>query len=155
MAKKYELDADGAYKYILDYLDKFDRTEMQIRIKLKEKGFDYESRNTAVEKAKEYGFIDDDRFSKRYIEMNSTTKGKRRIRQELSSKGISQEIIDKYLGDIENEAESCYAVAEKFLKNRKPDEKLRERLFRRLVSRGFSYSDIKATMNKFNLSTDD
>lgn len=150
MAKKYDLTPEGAYKYVLDYLDRFDRTEMQVRRKLKERGFDTESRAAAVTKAKGYGYIDDERYATRYVELHAATKGKRRIKRELAEKGVSETIIEKVTSDIEDEHDSCYAVAEKFLRSKKRDEKLRERLFRHLVSRGFGYDDIKSTMRRFD-----
>ncbi len=154
MAKKYDLTPEGAYKYVLDYLDRFDRTEMQVRRKLKERGFDAESRQTAVTRAKDYGYIDDERFATRYSELHSASKGKHRIKRELAEKGISESVIEKVLSDITDENDSCYAVAEKFLRSKKRDEKLRERLSRHLVSRGFGYDDIKSTMKKFDLDSD-
>lgn len=150
MAKKYYLTPEGAYKYVLDYLDRFDRTEMQVRRKLKEKGFDLESRTAAVTKAKDYGYIDDERYAERYVEIHTASKGKRRIKRELIEKGIAEAVVDKILIDVTDEDESCYAVAEKFLRAKKRDEKLRERLFRHLVSRGFGYDDVKSTMRKFD-----
>ncbi len=155
MAKKLTLSPEGAFQYILSYLTRSAKTEMQVRIKLKEKGFSIDDRNYAVNKAIALDYINDQNYAESYVEFYSKAKGKVRLKRELHEKGVADNIIDKVLSTIDSEKDNCYAVAVKYLKNKKKDVKLREKLLRHLVSRGFSYSIIKTVLDRLDISYDE
>ncbi len=154
MAKKLVLSPEGAFQYILSYLTRSAKTEMQVRIKLKEKGFSMDERNYAVNKAIVLGYINDQDYAESYVEFYAKAKGKVRLRRELHEKGIADSIIDRVLEGIEDERDNCYNVAKKYLKGKKKDEKLREKLLRHLVARGFSYSVIKTVLDRLDIDYD-
>ncbi len=151
MAKKLELTKEGAFEYILSYLTRSAKTEMQVRIKLKEKGFSMDDRNYAVNKAIVLNLINDEDYANNYVEFYGKTRGKVRLKRELHEKGVSDKIIVAVLEEKTDENDNCYAVATKYLKNKKRDEKIKERLLRHLVARGFAYSVIKGVLDRLDL----
>ncbi len=155
MAKKLELSGDGAFQYLLSYITRSAKTEMQVRIKLKEKGFSIDDRNFAVNKAIVLNLINDQDYAVNYVEFYGKARGKVRLKRELHDKGVSDKIIDEVLSEKEDEVDNCFAVATKYLKNKKRDEKLKEKLLRHLVSRGFSYSIIKGVLDRLDIRYDE
>ncbi len=151
MAKRLLLTKEGAFDYLLSYLTRSAKTEMQVRIKLKEKGFSIDDRNYAVNKAIVLNLINDEEYAISYVEFYGKARGKVRLKRELHEKGVSDAIIARVLEDKDDEQETCLAVAQKYLKNKKRDEKLKEKLLRHLMSRGFAYSIIKGVLDALDL----
>lgn len=124
------------------------KTEKQIRDKLKD---EYSPRviEETIEKLKEYNLVDDRIYAKRYIKEKLSTRGKQRIISELYNKGISKRIIESSFDEDfkEDEVINAKNVALKkysSLKNRETDPiKIKEKLYRFLLSRGYGYDVIK------------
>lgn len=142
MKKEVELNAEVAYAAVLKILNRADKTEAEIRKKLKEKGFSYSDASAAVLRAKNNGLIDDARYAELYFEFNRERKGSRRIRLELERKGIADELIKEVLMENE-EYDACLNVALRFARNKARDEKFTAKLMRHLAARGFEYGAIK------------
>ncbi len=147
MKKEIELNAETAYAAVLRILNRADKTEAEIRKKLKEKGFSYNDRTAAVERAKNNGLINDERYAELYFEFNRERKGSRRIRQELERKGIAEELIKNVLAENE-EGDACLEVAMRFARNKTRDEKFQAKLMRHLAARGFEYGAIRKAVMK-------
>lgn len=135
-------------KYLYSQLDKYFKTKYGYYKKLTEKGFSKSSAKKAVDKAEELGFIDDGYFVERYIERNCAKKGKFAIKRELLSKGVASDIIDAKLAEAEFSSDSLLALAEKLVKRTDDIRKDKATLYRKLVSRGFSYDDVNAAIQK-------
>jgi regulatory protein len=97
----------------------------------------------------EKGYIDDEKFTRYWVENRSLTKGasRRKLQAELRTKGIESSVIDRYLTESArtDEGELAKIIAKK--RNRYPDD---QKLIQYLARQGFSYEDIKN-----GLATDD
>ena len=160
-----EIDEDYLNKLLLDngelacfdraltYLEKNIKTEKGIRDYLKQKGFLDESVDNAVEKLIEYGYIDDSVYAENYIRTYADKKGRKLLRFELSIKGVDKAIIEAKLEellDFEDEFASCKELCKKYVKNKIVDQKLKQKAYAHLVSKGFS-SDIISRVLKEEL----
>lgn len=128
----------------LGALEKSMKSERMLKTYLKEKGYPLLCINKAIEKLKEYGYIDDEAFVENFISTYSSSKSKRKIKYDLLSKGIKEEIIERHLKSIddEDEREKCVKFALKYMKNREFDLKTKQKLFNHLAGKGFDYDDI-------------
>ena len=79
-----------------------DRTERQLRDKLKQKGYSDEIVNQAVEYVKSFGYINDANYAERFIQSRQTSKSRYEIYAALCQRGVDRELIEQAL-DI------CYA----------------------------------------------
>ena len=121
--------------------------------------------NETIKRLKKNGFINDLEFSYWFVKQRISfrPRGKRGLGMELRQKGISGEMIDQILNDsslysIKVEEKAVRKVAEKAFKQltgskvdkgRKLDNyKLKQRLYGRLVSRGFSFEMIKKVVDE-------
>lgn len=139
----------------LNLVSKFLKTEKQIKDYLKEKSFTQTAIDYAINKLKEYNYINDIQYAKNYVQSRQNSKGKRAIKFELKAKGIAEEIINRVLDETENSQEVIEKLALKFVKNKKNDEKIKEKLFRHLVSKGFEFDEIKSAIDKVIKTEDD
>ena len=79
-----------------------DRTEAQLREKLLQAEFSPELVEDAIAYVKSYGYIDDERYVRNYIEYRREQKSRRQLEQELQyRKGVPQELIQKVYEDLE------------------------------------------------------
>lgn len=133
------------------------RSEREICERLKKKGFTEETVKKTLSFLKDKRFINDGLFAKSWIESRLRKPlGLRRIKQELTLKGISKGIIDGQLGifrDNYPEEEIVARIAkEKFFKLKGVDaEKKKRRISQFLLRRGFSPGIVYEVMNSKGL----
>lgn len=135
-------DASQALKKIVDLVNVSDRSELSVRERLSQCGFEEAAIEEAVSRAKDYGFIDDKRFAEVLIRSRiAQCKGSAGIERELAKNGIDPSSIEgwPYAYEVDDEVELDRALS--FLDRKPPKSKnLRESAFRKLVQRGFPIS---------------
>ncbi len=150
-------EKDKASNYAMYLLAKKDRTKNEIISKLKDKGFDEEIINSAIDKLEEYNYINDEAYCERYI--NDKTKfskyGVNKIKSKLYAKGVDKEIISKEIVKIDNdlEFENALALAQKKLSSIKESDKykIKAKLSNHLITKGFSYDTIRKVFSQLEL----
>lgn len=143
----YEDQKITGFEKAITLLTKTFKTEKQIRIYLKEKFYCNDAINYIVDKLKEYKYLNDDEYAKSFICTYKQSKGKLWIKQQLYSKGINEHIINKHLNDLESQKEDIEKLVDKFLKGKIKDQKTKEKLLRNLLSKGFTYEEVKSIVN--------
>lgn len=134
----------------LSLLEYRDRTETELSRKLAERGYAPGEIQEALDFLKEYHYVDDGEYARRYIRAASSRKSIRRIRQELMEKGVDREILDAGLeeADIDEEA-SILSLLRK--KGYQPGERMEAEAYRKLMGslsrKGFSFDAIRRAMN--------
>ena len=125
------------------------KTEKEVRDKLKLKGYDENSINKSIEFLKEYNFLNDDNYTKMFIKDKLNTQGSNKIKYGLFKKGVSKEIIEKELSNVDKEDEKSTALnlAKKKIitikKSESDNYKVSGKLYRFLISKGYSYDVVK------------
>lgn len=79
----------------MNLLKSRDYTENQLRTKLNEGFYPEEIIDAAVAYVASYGYIDDVRYAKSYIEYAGQTKSRRQIENDLQRKGVAKEDIEQ------------------------------------------------------------
>ncbi len=139
-----------ALKLSINYVSKALKTKKQVKTYLLGKGYPDQVVWYCVDKLKEYKYIDDNEYAKRYIEGNSKTQGKRLIEYKLMMKGLRKEEISTVYDDLEIDAkENAYALALKYMKNKENTKENLAKAYRYLVGRGFSYEQAGYAVSKF------
>lgn len=136
-----------ALEKAFNLLSKTFKTQKEMFFYLKNKNFSVESINFVLEKLKSYNYIDDLSYAKNYVEEKSKVYGKRLMRQKLFQKGISKEIIDQVL-QIE-QTDIVKNICEKFMKNKEKNQQNKQKLYRFLLSRGFSYDECSTAVGNY------
>lgn len=128
----------------LDIVSLRDHTCFEVKNKLIKKGYEINAIENAIEKLYEYNFVNDEKYATKYFREASKYKkhGKNKIIYTLRQKGISSSIISSLEFDEDLELETAKSLCQKKLKTLKDDEKKKEKIYRYLISRGYSNSVI-------------
>jgi|P827metagenome_2_1110787.scaffolds.fasta_scaffold18155_2 regulatory protein len=86
--------------YILEHTDK---SEADLRRKLKEAAYPEDIIERALQYVREYHYIDDARFALNYVRMHAAALSRRELSNKLLQKGISREYIDSAFEAYEEE----------------------------------------------------
>lgn len=128
----------------LNLLEKSMKTEKMLKDYLREKGYPRSCIEKAVEKLKEYGYINDSTFCESYIASYLQSKSKRKIKYDLLSKGVKESVVDEHLEnfDEEGEQEKCLKFARKYMKGKTFDLKTKQKFYNHLAGKGYEFSQI-------------
>jgi len=141
-------------EYALYLLELRDRTEGEIRDKMRMKKYDTAEIEQAIQFLVERDLINDERFASNLVRNNSEfgTKGKYKIRQKLIQLRVAPELIEASLNGINSDSELIRAtdLAKNWLTKQKTilPEKRYEKLGRYLVSRGFEWEIVKEVLRE-------
>lgn len=130
------------------------KTEKEIRDKLLSKEFDIETVDSTIDFLIEYGFIDDSKFVSMYIKDRIRTQGRNKIRYSLISKGVNKLLIEEAFStlDRDDEMERAIILCEKkylnILKREDDDFKIKNKLTRYLLGRGYDYDIAKEVIRE-------
>lgn len=135
-------------------LEKMDRTEYQLRMKLQEMSYPEEIVTEAIAYVKKYRYVDDLRYAISYMEYRRESKSLRQLEQELYQKGISKEIFQEAAEQLEepNEEQQILQLLQK--KHYQPgvtEQKEKDRIFRFLLRRGYNISAVRHAMQEDSL----
>ena len=116
----------------LRLLERMDRTEAQLREKLLQAEFDSEMVEKAIAYVKSFGYINDERYVRNYIECRCQSKS--RVYEELEP--VDQcELIRKHL-------------EKKHYRNAEADDRQKRSVIASLARKGFCMSDIISVMKE-------
>ncbi len=143
----------------LHLLDRFDKTEKELRDKLKEDMYPEEAIDAAVEAAKKGRFLDDRRFTAQYIHDKSARHSIKRIEMDLRRKGIDREVLSEALREfeedqIENGEDRQQELIDKLIRKklgsvRELTPETEAGIYRYLTGRGFEYGAVKKSLERY------
>ncbi|KMT23047.1 regulatory protein RecX [Clostridium cylindrosporum] len=138
----YEENEKQAFNKALDIISLRDNTSFEIKSKLSIKGYDSEVIEKVLQKLLDYNFINDEKYANNYLANAIKNKkyGKNKVISILKQKGISSNILSKLDFDENNELETARLLCEKKLRTLKEDDKKKEKIYRFLLSRGYTHS---------------
>ena len=132
-----------------------DYSKKELIQKLK-KDYSEEAVVTCVSRLEELSLINDESYATRLSHdlVNIKHLSLRGVKEKLRGKGIDKDLIDEILSTLDiDEREQIRIIIEKKYRNLS-DEKSRRRCVSALQRMGFSYSDIKSTLNEY-VNTED
>lgn len=138
-----------AKKRALHLLEQMDRTEAGLREKLEAGEYPKACIDEAISYVKKFHYLDDTRYAENYVRYKGEKMSRMQIKQKLSAKGVSREIIDsvleeQYRGD---ESEQIQKLLQKRGFSRENcQQKEFQRTYQFLMRRGFRSSDVLSAM---------
>lgn len=142
---------EHAYQQALLFLSYRARSESEIRQNLRKHEIPEEAIEQTLERLRENQLADDKQFARTWVENRNTfrPRGRRALAMELRQKGISEEVTDLTLADLDEEALAYEAGSKKA--HRLPAEdwnEFRKKLSDFLARRGFPYSVISPVVSR-------
>lgn len=141
-----------AKRRAMHLLEKQDRTRRNLEEKLRESDYPPAAVDAAVEYVASYHYIDDERYARSYVRFHQEGKSKQRIRQDLMQKGVDRDTIAQVLEEEYTTQELDMIrdlLQKKHFDPEQADAKERNRMYRFLLTRGFSSSDISRVLRGY------
>lgn len=142
-----------AYNKSLDLLSRRPYGTKELVKKLCEKGHEKEFAEKACERLTELRLLNDEEYARVLASdlLERKNYSIKRIKQELTFRGISREIIENTVDLLDNDPVSriIILIKKKYI-NKINDEKGRKRTVDALLRLGYSYSDIKSALNSIS-----
>lgn len=137
---------EAAKKRAFRILERMPRTKKQLKDKLvSDNKYSVDVIDKVIMYAEEYHFIDDRQYAIDYINNRKMQKGLPVLLFELKRKGIEESILEEakeMFSDIDSYEAIRKLINKKGIDPNTDDIKQRDRLYRFLLSKGFSYSEI-------------
>ena len=155
--KKYELKTyEQVKEKALRLLEFRAHSEGELFQKLKQQGASEEHIEEVLAFCREYGFVNDEDFAIRKARdlQNIKKFGKHRIIQELRAKGISGELVDMAVSQLDFEENDLKPMIEKKLKG-DFDKKNIDKCIRYFIYRGYDFGQIKNCIEELKGEIDD
>ncbi|MBR1471930.1 MAG: regulatory protein RecX [Lachnospiraceae bacterium] len=160
--KLEEIYSDTLYKRAVNrtlyLLGQKDYTLHELEEKLENGKYPESVIRAALETVQDYGYVDDERYTRRYVECYLERKSGDKIRRELMQKGISRDMIGRVLQEVREQAgdeegrierRQIRQLLEKRHFDKTADRKERDRHFAFLMRRGYSATDITAVFREW------
>ncbi len=128
-------------------LNDMDRTEGQLREKLKVNGYTEDVIDEALEYVKSFGYVNDLNYAKRFIDHKKEKKSKKEIYALLCNKGLDKELISQAMEEMYDREDGKAAIKELLRKKKYcPDtasDAEKQKIFAYLMRKGFAYEDVR------------
>jgi len=144
-----QLVSKRAIMRAMQLLEIMNRTEAEMRIKLKKSFYPDIAIEAAVAYVKSYRYINDGDYAKNYIQGRLGSKSKREIYEKLVIKGIAKSVIEEAMEEFDQESEQ--EAIRSILKKRhfhaeSATVEERRKLYGYLARKGFHYEDIRQVL---------
>lgn len=149
MASILDSEVSSAFGKSVDYLARGLKTVSQMNKYLLGKGYSSKVASIVVEKLIGYKYLNDEQYVNSYVAVNSSTKGRRRLVQELTLKGISRQLCDRIECDSDTMLDNATALAAKYMRNKTVDIKTLAKLQRHLLGRGYDYDTVGSIIAQY------
>ncbi|MDO5345458.1 MAG: regulatory protein RecX [Lachnospiraceae bacterium] len=133
----------------MNLLKTMDKTEEQLRQKLRQGEYPEPVIEEALEYVKRYHYVDDFRYARNYIDSRKDTKSRQQICCDLAGRGVAAEVIRQAWEETETVDEAALILRWAEKKHFDPacaDPKETQRFYQFLLRKGFSYPDIKKAL---------
>ena len=145
-----EILCPRAKERMLHLLEASDRTEAELRRRLREGCFPPEAVEAAIDYGKRRRYVDDRRYAENYVSFRAASRSRRQLEAELAARGIPRDLAKECLEEIQiDEGEQVRRLLEKRgFDPENADEGEMRRTMAFLSRRGFSYEAILDIMHK-------
>ncbi len=144
-------------EYALKLLEYRERSEWEIRDRMRRKGYEEKVITETIEFLKNQNLVNDERFARMWTESRlRRSYGRWKISSDLKGKGVDRELIDEVLEELYsgiNETQIVLELVErKWPSLEKEDNLMLRRISNFLKQRGFSFEVIADVMNQITES---
>lgn len=141
------------YNKCVKYISIRLRSINEIKEYMKRLNADEETINNTIDRLLKNNLLNDEVFTKAFIQdkLNFTTMGPYRIEQELKRQHIDNTIISKYLYNIDKDIliTKINKQINKLIKSNKKKDNLKNKIYKNLLSLGYSNDMILKELNKY------
>jgi regulatory protein len=154
-ARRRELEDESqrldAIETALRLLAMHQRSEKDLRDRLRRRGLRLAAVDAAVTRMQELGYLNDAAFARSYVEARqaSTPRSRRALSFELTRHGVERDLATEAVEEL-SDADAAYSAAQRRLRALRNLDRdaFKRRLGNFLASRGFSYGTARLTIDR-------
>ena len=142
----------SAKKRALSLLEKSDYTKKDLENRLFRDGFSSDAVYAALDYVSGYGYVDDQRYAKNYVNYKSHGKSRQMIYQTLALKGVDPDIIEESMseGDFDDVKNIRQICLRKFGDVCNLPKEKQIKIINYFLRRGYKYHDIVRVIKDFD-----
>ncbi len=150
-ARPVSNEAKKAREKAVYYLQFSGKTESELRKKLAEQEFSPASVDSAIEFVKKYRYLDDEDYTRRFIEKNGNKKSRKQMKYELMQKGVAREILDVVFEDmvVDEETQILTLLEKRKYPGEEATREEKQKISAFLARKGFSYDAISSAVIQY------
>lgn len=133
----------SAQSYAVWLLARKEWSAQELRQRLVIRGYSPEQAEQALTVLQGHGLQDDARYAGMHSRSKASVHGNRRIVQSLRDKGLAPDLIESAVSELPEESERAREAVYRF-EGKEPDFQLKTKVWRYLMSRGFSGRAVEA-----------
>ncbi|MBV7328647.1 RecX family transcriptional regulator [Chloroflexi bacterium TSY] len=148
---KHEDGILQAYQASLHYLSFRQRTEKELMLYLQKKEYTEEVIVVTLERLRNNGYVDDAEFARAWVanRIRLKPRGARALQYELRAKGVSHEIIDHALSNLDEAAAAWSAIQSRLVRWQELDQQtFRQKVAGFLSRRGFGFDVVQSVLER-------
>lgn len=132
----------------VNLLKNSDKTELELRRKLRDGFYPEEAIDGALKMLKNYRYVDDESYAARYVENQGSRKSRRQLSFDLERKGIDRDTISQLLegNPVDEEAQIRAFLKKKHYEPGQMEQKDVAKLAAALGRKGFPFGVIRKVM---------
>ncbi|MGD6966127.1 recombination regulator RecX [Rossellomorea vietnamensis] len=144
----YEDDVRKSFNLAIHYLSFRMRTEKEVWDYLMKKELGQAVADEAIQKLKEYKYLNDQEFAQAYVntQINTSDKGPGTVERELAGKGVNKALIEEAMAAFTKEIqlEKAMSLTNKLFKKYKKDSGIvaKQKIEQNLARKGYPFSII-------------
>lgn len=149
-----------AFNKAIGYISKLMRSEKQVREYLHKKGFESGAVDYAINKMREYKYIDDEAYAKMVLshQINVKKAGHMAAEQALRKNGIpsdvAQSVMDSYSDDDElDNAKAQYGKLLKKYMREEDENKKKHKIAQAMARKGYDWETVRRAARSFETET--
>lgn len=149
----HEILGKRATKRAMHLLERQERTEYQLKEKLRQNEYPSAAIEDAVSYVKKYHYLDDERYARTFVHFHQDKKSRLRLQMDLKKRGIANDIIEKSLEEefVSDEKEKIKELLyKKKFNGEKSDSAEFRRIYQFLMRRGFKSAEVLSVMKGFS-----
>ena len=139
----------------LELLSRKPQSRRELTRKLNEWGAGPEEADAVCDRMEELGYLNEAAYAARIVEVYSARGfGEKKLRDELYRRGVPREEWDEALARVEDSTKAIDAFLQKKLTGWTGDRKQLQKVTAALARRGFSWSDIRDALARYETGID-
>ncbi|HEY57043.1 MAG TPA: hypothetical protein G4O04_00560 [Anaerolineae bacterium] len=141
--------AEQAYQKAWRYLSYRPRSEAEVRTYLARRGVEPALIESVLARLRDLGLVDDEAFARAWVENRGTfrPRGRRALQAELRQKGISPDLVERALAEVDEEQLALQAGLKALRRYARLEwPAFRQKMGAYLARRGFDYETIRAIL---------
>lgn len=139
----------------LELLSRKPQSRRELTRKLNEWGAGPEEADAVCDRMEELGYLNEAAYAARIVEVYSARGfGEKKLRDELYRRGVPREEWDEALARVEDSTQAIDAFLQKKLTGWTGDRKQLQKVTAALARRGFSWSDIRDALARYETGID-